>query len=110
MISATCHTADNVRCLEFEATPWFSEADASSIIDLAERGPAIAESLEHRRGYERLHALVAYAAERLQLESLEDPSWETFECAVDGLEALAWLEKNRPEVVARIPSQSRHEF
>jgi hypothetical protein len=112
MISATCHTADNVRCLEFDATPWFSEADASSIVDLAERGwasPAIADSLEHRRGYERLHALVAYAAERLQLESLEDPSWETFECAVDGPEALAWLEKNRPEVVARIPSQSRHQ-
>jgi hypothetical protein len=34
-----------------------------------------------------------------RMESLEDPSWETFECAVDGPESLAWLEKNRPEVV-----------
>ena len=112
MIHATCHTADNVVCLEFDATPWFSEADRSSIVDLAQRGwssTAIAESLERRRGYERLHELVEYAAERLQPESLEDPGWETFECIVDGPEALAWLEKNRPDVVAGIPSQSRYQ-
>lgn len=72
MIHATCHTADNVVCLEFDATPWFSEADAPSIIDLAQRewtSPAIAESLERRRGYERLHDLMEYAAKRLQEES-----------------------------------------
>jgi hypothetical protein len=112
MIHATCHTADNVVCLEFDATPWFSEADAPSIIDLAKRewtSAAIAESLERRRGYERLHDLVEYAAKRLQEESLEDPTWDTFECVVDGPEALAWLEKNRPEVVARMPGQSRRE-
>lgn len=105
MIHATCHTADNVICLEFDATPWFSEADALGIIDLARRewtSVAIAESLEHRRGYERLHSLMEYAAKRLQEESLEDPTWETFECVVDGPEALAWLEKNRPDVVARM--------
>ena len=107
MIHATCHTADNVHCIEFDATPWFSEADASSVIDLAQRGwasTAIADSLERRRGYERLHDLVEYAAKRLQSESLEDPTWETFECVVDGPEAVAWLEKNRPDVVARIPT------
>ena len=68
MIHATCHTADNVRCIEFDATPWFSEAHAPSIIDLARRGwasTAIAHSLERRRGYERLHDLVEYAAKRL---------------------------------------------
>ncbi|MEH2514169.1 hypothetical protein V1291_005523 [Nitrobacteraceae bacterium AZCC 1564] len=77
MIHATCHTADNVRCIEFDATPWFSEANAPSIIDLAQRGwtsTAIADSLEHRRGYEGLHDLVEYAAKRLQSESLEDPN------------------------------------
>lgn len=106
MIHATCHTADNVRCIEFDATPWFSEADAPSIIDLAQRGwasKAIVDSLEYRRRYERLHDLVDYAAQRLQLESLEDPTWDTFECVVDGPEAVAWLEENRPDVVARIP-------
>jgi hypothetical protein len=108
MIHATCHTADNVLCFEFDASPWFSEAGAASIIDLAQRGwasTAIAESLERRRGYER----VEYAAERLQPESLEDPTWETFECIVDGPEALAWLEQNRPDVVARIPSRIRYQ-
>ena len=38
MIHATCHTAGNIRCLEFDATPWFSEADVPSIIDLAQQG------------------------------------------------------------------------
>mgnify|MGYP001101956608 FL=1 len=106
MIHATCHTVDNVCCIEFDATPWFSEADAPSIVDLARRGwasTAIADSLERRRGYEPLHDLVEYAAKRLKPESLEDPTWETFECVVDGPEAVAWLEKNRSEIVARIP-------
>ena len=110
MIHATCHTADNVHCIEFDATPWFSGADAPSIIDLARRGwasTAIADSLERRRGYERLHDLVEYAAKRLQPDSLEDPAWETFECVVDAPEAVAWLEKNRPDVAARIPIHSR---
>jgi hypothetical protein len=107
--SPTCHTADNVVCLEFDATPWFSEAGAPSIIDLAQHGwtgAAIAESLERRRGYERLHDLIEYAANRLQPESLEDLTWNTFECIVDGPEAMDWLEKNRPDVMARIRSQS----
>ena len=106
MIHATYHTADNVRCIEFDATPWFSAADAPSIIHLAQRGwasTAIADSLEHRRGYERLHELVEYAAKRLQSESLEDPTWETFACVVDGREAVAWLKKNRPEIMTGIP-------
>jgi hypothetical protein len=108
MIHATCHTADNVLCLQFDATPWFSEADAPSIVDLARRGwasTAIAESLERRQGYERVHDLLEYAAQRLQPESLEDPTWETFECIVDGSEAVAWLEKNRPNIAARIPRE-----
>ena len=109
MIRAACHTADNVRCLEFDATPWFSEADVPSIVDLAQRGwasTAIADALERRRGYEGLHDLVEHAAKRLQSDSLEDPALETFECVVDAPEAVAWLDKNRPDVAARIRSQS----
>ncbi|WP_439407854.1 hypothetical protein ACNJX9_03880 [Bradyrhizobium sp. DASA03076] len=110
MIHATCHTADNIRCLEFDATPWFSEADVPSIVDLAQRGwasTAIVDSLERRRGYEGLHDLVEYAAKRLQPDKIEDPAWETFECVVNGPEAVAWLETNRPNVAARIPNRSR---
>jgi len=94
MIHATCHTADNVRCVEFDATPWFSEADPSSIIDLAQRGwasTAIADSLERRRGYEHLHDLVEYAAKRLQPESLENIPTK-----------LAWT-KPLPSTIAKIP-------
>jgi hypothetical protein len=112
MILAICHTADNVIGLEFDATPWFSEADAPRIIDLAKHewsSAAVAESLERRQGYERLHDLIEYAAERLQPESLEDLSWKTFECIVDGPDAMAWLEENRPNVMARIRSQTRYQ-
>ena len=111
MIHATCHTADSIFCLEFDATPWFSEADAPRIIELAQSGwssATIAESLERRPGYERLHDLIEYAAKRLQPESLEDPTWNTYECVVDGPEAMAWLAKNRPDVVAKILTLSRH--
>jgi hypothetical protein len=112
MIRATCHTADNAVCREFDATPWFSEADAASIIDLARRGwpsAVIAESLERRRGYEPLHDLIEYAAKRLEPESLEDLTWDTFECVVDEPEAMAWLEKNRPDVAAGIRDRSRNQ-
>ena len=56
-----------------------------------------------------MHDLIEYAAKRLQPESLEDLSWNTFECIVDAREAMAWLDKNRPDVVARIRSQSRYQ-
>jgi hypothetical protein len=111
MIRATCHTADNARSLEFDATPWFSEANPRNIIDLAQRGWSsewIAEALEGRAGYERLHDLIRYAAERLERESLEDPGWHTFECMIDGPGALAWLETNRPEVAAMIGDRRCH--
>src|SRR5882724_1946112 len=75
-------------------------------VEHAQRGwssAAIAESLERRQGYERLHDLIEYAAKRLQPESLEDLTWNTFECIVDQPEAIAWLEKNRPDVAACAP-------
>ena len=31
MIRASCHTADNALVLEFDATPWFVEADRQSL-------------------------------------------------------------------------------
>jgi hypothetical protein len=69
MIRASCHTADNARAVEFDATPWFREADPQSILHLAEQGWSsvfVADALEARPGYEGLHRLVEYAATRLQ--------------------------------------------
>ena len=109
MIHGRCHTADNTLSLEFDATPWFKEADAESILNLAQQGwsgTRIADSLENRSGYERLLQLNAYAASRLGTESIEDPTWETFGCSIARSEALAWLDKNRPDVAARLRNQS----
>ena len=38
MIRASCHTADNALALEFDATPWFVEADRQSLLHLARQG------------------------------------------------------------------------
>jgi hypothetical protein len=105
MIRALCHTADNARAVEFDATPWFREADPQSILHLAEQGWSsvfVADALEARPGYEGLHQLVEYAATRLREESLEDPTWATFDCVVSQPDATRWLAENRPEVAAKL--------
>ena len=105
MIRAECHTADDAMSVDFDATPWFREADADTIVLLARQGwssPWVADALESRPGYERLRELVRYAADRLQKESREDPTWSTFECTVSRTEALAWLDEHRSDVAARI--------
>jgi hypothetical protein len=56
-------------------------------------------------GYERLHELIDHATNRLALESLEDPAFATFGCTVNGPEAMAWLDENRPDVAAAIRSR-----
>ncbi len=105
MIRASCHTADNALALEFDATPWFREADLHSIQHLAAQGWSsvwIADALETRPGYEGLHQLVEYAATRLREESLEDPTWVALDCIVDPSDAEQWLAENRPEIAAKL--------
>ena len=106
MIRASCHSADNALALEFDATPWFREADPQSIRHLAEQDWSsvwIADALETRPGYEGLHQLVEYAATRLRDESLEDPTWAALDCVVDSADAKQWLAENRPEIAATLP-------
>jgi hypothetical protein len=104
-IHAECHTVDNRLVVEFDATPWFEEADPDSIVLLARRdwiAPWVADALESRSEYAPLHHLLRYARERLKRESLEDPAWGNFECRVNGTEALAWLVAKRPEVARKL--------
>jgi hypothetical protein len=105
MIRAKCHTADNERLVEFDATPWFEVADERTIALLAEhdwQGTWVADALERAPGYEALHELMAYARDQLEKESREDPSWLTFQCRIDAAAALAWLGENRPRLAARL--------
>jgi hypothetical protein len=108
MIRATCHTVDDALTVEFDATPWFQAADPASIVHVAGQGwssPWIADGLEKGPGYERLHGLIDYATNQLGAESLEDPTFATFECTANGPEAMAWLGENRPDVAAAIRSR-----
>jgi hypothetical protein len=101
MIRASCHTADNALALEFDATPWFREADPQSILHLAAQGWSsvwVADALESRPGYEGLHQLVHYAATRLRDESLEGPTWAAIECVISQPDATQWLGENRSEI------------
>jgi hypothetical protein len=107
MIRAECHTADDAMTVEFDATPWFEEADADSIVLLAQQdwsGPSVADALGTRPGHEGLGELLRYARERLGEETREDPSWPTFACRVDRSDALAWLGRNRPDVARMLPA------
>ena len=109
MIRASCHTADNALTIEFDATPWFREADPQSILHLAAQDWSsvwIADALEARPGYEALHHLVEYAASRLKEESLEDPTWDALTCVVDPSDARQWLTRNRPEVMTMLTQPS----
>jgi hypothetical protein len=38
VIRATCHTVDDALTVEFDATPWFQEADPASILHVAGQG------------------------------------------------------------------------
>jgi hypothetical protein len=108
MIRASCHTADNQLALEFDATPWFREADPHSIRHLAEQSWSsvwVADALESRPGYEGLHRLIEYAATRLREESLEDPTWPTLGCVVNQPDATRWLMDNRPEIATILQRQ-----
>ena len=110
MIRASCHTADNALALDFDATPWFCEADRQSILYLADQDWSsvwIADALEMRPGYERLHQLVEYAATRLRDESLEDPTWDALTCVVNPSDAQQWLAENRPEIATIIQDQHK---
>jgi hypothetical protein len=105
VIRAFCHTADNALALEFDATPWFREADTGSILHLAEQGWSsvwVADALETRPGYEGLQRLIEYAATRLRDEALEDPAWAALDCVVDAADAKQWLVENRPEIAAML--------
>ena len=87
--------------VEFDATLWLAGVDADSIVLLSRRGwsgPEVAEALATCPGNEGLGKLLRYARERLEKKSREDPSWPTLTCRVDGAAAVAWLERNRPEV------------
>ena len=110
MIRASCHTADNALAPEFDATPWFVEADRQSLLHLAGQGRSstwVADALESHAGYEGLHQLVSYAATRLREESLEVPTWDALGCVVNPSDAMQWLAENRPDLATLLQDEHK---
>ena len=65
----------------------------------------IADGLEKRPGYESLQGLIDYTTSRFGQESPKDPTFPTFERTINGPDAMAWLDANRPDVAAMIRSR-----
>jgi len=102
-------TAGNALSIEFDATPWFREADHQSILHLADQDCSsvwVADALETLPGYKGLHQLIEYAATRLRKVSLEDPTWASLDC-INSSDAKQWLAENRPEIAMLLQDEHK---
>jgi len=98
-IRAEVHTDDFAYTAKFDATPFFAQADAASIVALAkcEWGgdyPAddVARFFEDRPGYDDVTEVFADSSRRQS----------GFECHVHDADALLWLKENRPDVLESV--------
>ena len=113
MIKAEVHTDDYVFCDEspdeehrtgFDATAWFAQAGERDILDLAE--------IDWGGNYEA-DAVAEWSADGLPNAAMQhmfrytQARNEGFECHVDGEDAMAWLDANRPDVAAAVRAQRK---
>lgn len=96
MIRAEVHSDDFEHAVKFDATPWFEQADADDILQLAECGwggdyPAdeVAQFLDGKAGYDGVTSLFTNKN-------------GGFECHVHDADAFAWLASNRPDVFNKV--------
>lgn len=95
MIKAKCYSDD--RCIEvnFDATPWFEQADEKEIMDLIQYGwrryPADAVAHFMADLDKGVAEMFQYLGFRARLETIG------FECYVNKEDALIWLKENRAE-------------
>lgn len=102
LIPALVWTDDHGAKAAFDAAPWFAQASAAEIKDLAECGwrgdyPADAVAEWLRDATPAINGVLEHAEE--QTEAGEECG---FECAVNEDEARDWLAAHRPEVWAVI--------
>ena len=102
MISASAHPDDQVIDVEFDATPWFEQADVDEILELAEEGwgcgPAADEVALYMADHDAdLAKMFGYIDLRRRTETCG------FECYVDEDEAREWLAANRPALALPEP-------
>ena len=97
-IKAECHSDDRVREATFDATPYFVQASAESIADLARCGwggdyPAdyVAQFMAEQD--EEVRKVFQY----LELVS-DQKDAPGFECHVDGPDVMVWMKENRPVI------------
>jgi len=101
-VSAECHSDDRAVEVSFDAAPWLKKAITKEIVELAECGwggdyPADQVALDMAGKNKDIASMFTYIEARHKVEHIG------FECHVQEDEALAWLNKNRPRVFAKLP-------
>ena len=97
MIKAQCWSDDRCVEVEFDATPWFKQANKKQISELAVCGwcgaypsDAVAHYMANRD--KQVAEMFTYLDLRSRITTIG------FECAVDVNDALCWLKRWRPYV------------
>ena len=97
-IKAECHSDDRVREADFDAMPWFIQASAESIADLAAcgwGGDYPADGVAQFMADHDESVLKMFQYLNLVSDQKDAPG---FECHVDEADAMAWLRDNRRAV------------
>lgn len=106
MIHAEAHDDNHVLEIDFDAIPWFKQASDEAVRKLAECGwggdyPADEVAIWSTDQNEGLAAMFKL------IETLANTASKCgFECHVDEDDALAWLQRNRPELWQEIKVQA----
>ena len=102
MIKAEVHSDDRQRQAEFDATPWFEQAQDIDIIQLADS--------DFRNDYPADYVAQFVSVTNKDVEAVlsyvEDAYAATgkvgFECSINLDDAMAWLKEHRPNVYNEI--------
>jgi hypothetical protein len=112
IILAEVHSDDHVFEVEFDATPWFEQASNEAIVALADcewggdyAADAVADFFSESN--EQISDLFTYLHTIRNLRSHKDMNG--FECHVNSEDAYAWLEANRPGLVAAVKAMDPNE-
>lgn len=97
MIKAECHSDDRVGEVQFDATPWFAQADDGEILKLASCDwggdyPSDNVAIFMADHAPKISALFTYLDARNKISACG------FECHVDPDSAMEWISENRPHL------------
>jgi hypothetical protein len=103
-IKANCHSDDHAVEVTFDAVEWFASASLNEILKVAAEDWGACEATDRIAMWaadhnKQVQTMFDYVHIRNKIEDMG------YSCYVDSKQAMEWLEKNRPEVHAKIEAQ-----